>query len=199
MRWLLSIISLAIFFVLGATIYLQPSDFLGCGETPVEGTSCDKADAIVVISGGNTKARTEAGVEMLKKGWADTIIFSGAARDKSGPSNAADMRRVAIENGVSLDQIIIDEEAETTQQNAEKSKLIFENRGFNDVILVTSGYHQRRASLEFNQRTSDVSVRDAPVHNDGDWGWWWWLTPRGWWLAGSEMTKIIAFYIGGVV
>jgi uncharacterized SAM-binding protein YcdF (DUF218 family) len=66
------------------------------------------------------------------------------------------------------------------------------------VILVTSAYHQRRASLEFNKRAAGtVQVRNHPVATDKQWSGLWWMTPTGWYLATTEFFKIIAFYVGG--
>jgi uncharacterized SAM-binding protein YcdF (DUF218 family) len=106
------------------------------------------------------------------------------------------MERQAIEAGIPASSIIIDEEAANTQQNAENTQTILKDQDFHDVILVTSGYHQRRASLEFNRLADDVVIRNYPVTVDNDWNWYWWLTPRGWWLAGGEVVKIGAFYLG---
>jgi len=195
-RWLIGLGVTIIGLIIFLTMYLQPNSFLGCSETPLASSECDKADAIVVISGGDTAARTEAGIALYENGWADVLVFSGAAQDKSGPSNAAVMKTIAQEHGVPTSAIIIDEEAETTRQNAEKSTSLFTQNGFEDVILVTSGYHQRRASLEFAQRAETIEIRNYPLTQDNDWGWWWWMTPRGWWLAGGEAAKIIAFYLG---
>lgn len=195
MKWLLFIPILFVALVIGISLYLQPNSFLGCGDMPLDGTACSKADAIVVVSGGDTRARTDAGIKLYKNGWADRIVFSGAAYDKSGPSNAAAMEQQALAAGVPPSAIYIDEEAANTQQNAENSQSIFEQNNFKDVILVTSGYHQRRASLEFNKLTNDVTIRNYPIA-DQDWQWFWWLTPRGWWLAGGEVVKIIAFHVG---
>lgn len=196
MRWLLIIPVVIIAFIIWVSIYLQPNSFMGCQARPVEGTACASADAIVVVSGGDTKSRTAAGIELYKNGWANALVFSGAAQDKSGPSNAAAMRLQALEAGVPAEVIFVDEEGETTRQNAANTQTIFQTNGFDDVILVTSGYHQRRASLEFEQRSADVTIRNHPVMQDRDWGWYWWLTPRGWWLTGGELVKIIAFYAG---
>lgn len=196
MKWLVSLPVLLVGFIIGLSLYLQPNSFMGCGEKPVADTVCDKADAIVVVSGGDTEARTAAGIALYQNGWADYVIFSGAAQDKSGPSNAATMMAQAQAAGVPASAILIDEEAVNTQQNATNTQTIFRARNFDDVILVTSGYHQRRASLIFNKITDDVVIRNYPVTHDDDWGWYWWITPRGWWLAGGEMVKIIAFYAG---
>lgn len=196
MKWLIGIILIFSGLVVGLSIYLQPNSFVGCSDKPIANTECDSADAIVVVSGGDTEARTAAGIALYEQGWAEYLVLSGAALDKTGPSNAATMKAQARQAGVPESAILIDEEAANTQQNAENAQSIFSERSFQDVILVTSGYHQRRASLEFNKRADSTVIRNYPVVNDSDWGWFWWLTPRGWWLAGGEMVKIIAFYLG---
>ncbi len=195
-RWLILLPALLVGLIVTLTIYLQPNSFMACGTQPVEYTQCDSADAIVVVSGGDTRARTAAGINLYQQGWAPYIVFSGAALDTSGPSNAATMMAQALESGVSRSAILIDEEAVNTQQNAENTQPIFKEREFQDVILVTSGYHQRRASLEFNKQADGVVIRNYPVIHDSDWSWFWWATPRGWWLAGGEIAKIIGFYAG---
>lgn len=196
MRWLFMLPLLIVGIVIAITVYLQPNDFMACGKQPAADTQCGKADAIVVVSGGDTQARTAAGIGLYKQGWADYLVFSGAAYDKSGPSNAAAMRSQAEAQGVPSDVILVDEQATNTQQNAQNTKSIFTQHNFTNIILVTSGYHQRRASLEFNKMATGVTIRNYPVTQDNDWGWSWWATPRGWWLAGGELIKIVAFYIG---
>lgn len=198
MKWLLFIPVSIIVLVIALSIYLQPNDFTACGQRPAVQTNCDTADAIVVVSGGDTAARTAAGIDLFKRGWANYLVLSGAALDKSGPSNAAAMKLQAQRAGIPADAILVDEEAMNTQQNAENSQSIFKERDFHDVILVTSGYHQRRASLEFNKRADATIIRNYPVVTDGDWSWYWWVTPRGWWLVGGEMVKIVAFFTGAV-
>jgi len=196
MKWLIGIAVLFSAVVIGLSVYLQPNDFLGCTPKPIADTECDVADAIVVVSGGDTQARTTEGIKLYQQGWAPYLILSGAAQDKSGPSNAAAMKLQAEESGIPASAILIDEQAENTQENAENTQSIFKAHDFHDIILVTSGYHQRRASLEFNKRADDATIRNHPVAADRDWGWFWWATPRGWWLAGSEVVRIIGFYAG---
>ena len=196
MKWLFIIPILAISIIIGISLYLQPNDFIGCGDQPTAEIKCSKADAVVVVSGGDTSARTAEGIKLYKEGWANYLVLSGAALDKSGPSNAAAMQLQAESAGVPASAIVIDENAANTKQNAENTQSIFKKKQFSNVILVTSGYHQRRASLEFNKRTDGIIIRNHPVATDADWGIFWWATPRGWWLAGGEITKVIAFYLG---
>lgn len=184
--------------IIGLSAYLAPNDLAGCGDTPGDKTKpCQEADAIVAVSGGDTAARTKEAIALYKNGWAPKLIFSGAAQDKSGPSNAEAMRRIARDAGVPDENIITEEQGETTKQNAVKTQSIFEANGIKSVILVTSAYHQRRAGLEFKARSGDVTVRNHPVPRDEQWSAFWWMTPIGWYLAVGEFMKIIAFYAGG--
>ena len=198
MKWFIVIGVILAISTLAISVFLQPNDFKSCEVRPTT-AGCAKADAIVVVSGGDTAARTNAGIQLYRDGWADALVLSGAAQDKTGPSNAAAMRQQAVEQGVPEAAIFLDEEAINTQQNAENSQTIFKQNGFRDAILVTSGYHQRRASIEFERRADGVQVRDYPVVQDKDWGPFWWLTARGWWLAGGELAKITAIQLGAII
>lgn len=201
LKTLLITASIIILATIGIGIYLQPNDFNGCPTTPEAASAqhCHTADAIVAVSGGDTTARAKKAIDLYKNGWGKKIIFSGAAKDKSGPSNAAAMRTIAVNSGVDKDDIMIDEYSDTTEENASNSQKIFSDNNIDSIILVTSGYHQRRASLEFNKYAGDVTVYNDPVANDNDWSSYvWWLSPRGWWLAIGEIVKIGIFYVSGV-
>jgi uncharacterized SAM-binding protein YcdF (DUF218 family) len=182
--------------IIGISIFLQPNDLMGCNDTVGTSKPCQPVGAIVAVSGGDTNARTDEAIRMYKNGWSDMLIFSGAAQDKSGPSNAAAMRVRAEDQGVPSAAILLDESSETTKQNAENTKTIFDSRNIKSVILITSGYHQRRASMEFNARSSDVVIYNHPVASDQDWSFWWWTNPRGWTLAITELFKVIALQLG---
>ena len=183
--------------IVGVTVYLGPNDLAHCEARPSDAEPCQAAGAIVAVSGGDTAARTREAIKLYQNGWAPKLIFSGAAQDKSGPSNAAVMKKEAHEAGVPDADIIIEEYSETTKQNAEKTQSIFETNKISSVILVTSAYHQRRAGLEFASRSQGVRVRNHPVTADNQWSGWWWLTPTGWYLALGELVKIGVFYTGG--
>jgi uncharacterized SAM-binding protein YcdF (DUF218 family) len=197
-KYVVGIIIVFAIIIFGLSEYLQPDDLSGCKASPSDNAKCQKVDAIVAVSGGDTNARTLEAVKLFKNGWSDKLIFSGAAQDKSGPSNAEAMKEIAISEGVPESSINIDEYSESTKQNAENAQTIFSKLNVKSVILVTSGYHQRRASLEFNKRTTNVTIINHPVSSDKDWSLWWWTTLRGWWLALSESVKIIIFYIVGI-
>jgi uncharacterized SAM-binding protein YcdF (DUF218 family) len=198
MKVIIGLIIIVLAVVLGLSLYLGPNDLASCSGHPSGVKPCQAANAIVAVSGGDTAARTREAITLYQNGWAPKLIFSGAAQDKSGPSNAEVMSREAKAAGVPSTDIITEEYSETTKQNAEKTQTIFEKNNISSVIVVTSAYHQRRAGLEFAKRSgSAVTVRNHPVASDNQWSIWWWLTPTGWYLAVTEFFKILAFYIGG--
>ena len=191
---------LVIFFLLVWVIssYLGVDDLKKCGNAPSATSGCEVADAIVAVSGGDTAARTEEAIALYKHGWGNLLIFSGAAADKSGPSNARAMQAQAIEAGIDPTHIIIDEESETTLENALETSNIFKSKSISSAIIVTSAYHERRALLEFERKAGNVKLRGHPVAADNQWGPLWWLTVTGWSLAIPEVVQSLILAAGGV-
>lgn len=190
-----------VIFLFLLPFYLGPDDLQTCGQTPNNvslNPDCHTADAIVAISGGDTRARTGEAIKLYQSGWAPKLIFSGAAQDKSGPSNAEAMKKQAISSGVSESSILTEELAVNTQENAANTQTLIRSNNLKRIILVTSAYHQKRASLEFQKRAGKgIAVINHPVKNDKQWRKNWYLTPAGWWLATSELVKVIGFYVSG--
>lgn len=195
----LTVLLFAVFFFLLLPYYLGPNDLQRCGNAPDNNSlndKCHSADAVVAISGGDTIARTDEAIKIYKAGWATKLIFSGAAQDKSGPSNAEAMKKQAISEGVAESNVLIEESAVNTQENAANTQALIKNNNLHRIILVTSAYHQKRASLEFQKRAgSELEITNHPVAHDKQWNQNWYLTPIGWWLAVGELVKIIGFYV----
>ena len=108
------------------------------------------------------------------------------------------MEQRAVAAGVDANNVIIEQESETTQENASETAAIFERERISSAIIVTSAYHQRRAMLEFNKSTKDVTLRAHSVAEDNQWGPLWWLTPTGWILALPEVVHSLILSVGGV-
>jgi uncharacterized SAM-binding protein YcdF (DUF218 family) len=195
-RFLIIIPFLIIAMIIGISVYLQPDDIASCNHQVTSVSPCQAVDAIVAVSGGDTNARTDEAIRLYKNHWTNTLIFSGAAQDKSGPSNAAAMQTRAEADGVPSSAILLDELSANTQQNAADTKTILEAHHIKSIILVTSGYHQRRASIEFNKTSDGIKVINHPVMTDQDWSFWWWAGPHGWALALTELSKIVLLELG---
>ncbi len=169
--------------IYGASYYLSPQDKL------------ESADAIVVVSGGQTLSRAQRGIELYQQGRAPKLIFSGAALD-DGPSNARQMHDEARRRGVPERDIITDERSTTTYQNATETKPLIEELNAHRVYLVTSPYHQRRVLLTFRKvYGGDYQFLNQSSY-DNRWSKAaWWASPFGVWITLSELSKVGYIYI----
>jgi uncharacterized SAM-binding protein YcdF (DUF218 family) len=190
---LLTPVILALGFIMVTPYVLSPDDISGCNGPEQTNGHCMAADAIVAISGGDTDARVAEAVKLYQNGWAPKIIFSGAAQDKQGASNAAAMANIAVNARVARENILLDEVSVNTADNASQVRSIVKQNGFKRIILVTSPYHQRRASIEFDRRLGDIAtIINHPTSTDRYWNpQTWWTTPWGLWLGGSELIKVL--------
>lgn len=189
----ISIVVIAV--VWGVSSYMAVDDLRDCTKPDPLTPKCAPAEVIVAISGGDTPARTAEAIRLYKEGWAPQLIFSGAALDTSGPSNAEAMRAQALKAGVPDEDIILDTKAIDTATNAAGTMALLTSRD-KRVILVTSPYHQRRASIEFQKVLGDaVTVVNHPTPYDSSWGPYWWFSPYSWYLVLSETIKTLVVSI----
>ena len=149
--------------------------FLALGSWLATEDPLVKSDAIVAISG-DTGARTDTAVALWKAGWAPLIIFSGAAVDPESVSSAEIMRREALRQGVPESATLIEPNSTTTEENATEVAKLMVQRKLGSAILVTSPWHQRRASMAFGRAfaTPAIKLRNYPAR-DPEWNaqlWW---------------------------
>lgn len=149
-----------------------------------------KADAIIVVSGGDTRGRTMHGIDLYQQQWAPQLIFSGAAADPSSASNAKAMLAIAASRGIKTEDIVLDEFSRDTKENASGTKSIAGN--YKTIILVTSDYHQRRVYSEFKKEYGDSTTFINSPAKDKHWGRKsWFFTPYGWWISITEPIKLL--------
>jgi len=172
--------------------------FFGIGFYLSPQSALQKSDAIVAISGGETAARTAEAIDLYKEGWAPVLIFSGAAADPSGPSNARAMATAAEAEGVPSTAILLDETSINTNENAINVAAIVHKNDYHSIILVTSPYHQRRAEIAFHGALgSNFKIIN---HSSYDSQWRrsdWWATPYSRNLTYSELQKVIYELVTG--
>ncbi len=197
--WILAFVGLAVVFIISTTLIISDKNRLAeiCPNYK-KGKCSQKIDAVIAISGGNTALRTREAIEIFKSVEAKKLIFSGANSNPKVLSDARQMANLARKQGVLEEEILLEEKAQNTHQNAQFTAKIIKQNGYKRVILTTSKYHQTRARLEFEKALegSGVEVISAPVLNDLDWNGFWWTNSRGWYLSMSELFGIFRFYIG---
>ena len=179
----IAVLGLAAFWGIG--FYLSPQGNL------------QKADAIVVVSGGQTQSRAAKGIELYKQGYAPKIVFSGAALD-DGPSNAYAMRDLALSEGIPSKNILIDEKSQNTFENAVNSKKILDELSAKSLILVTSPYHQRRANQTFEKELGkNYKVIGISAYDDRWSKSQWWRRGFPLFISLSEIWKLMYINITG--
>jgi uncharacterized SAM-binding protein YcdF (DUF218 family) len=97
-----------------------------------------KTDAIVIFNG--AKERIEAGCNLARLGYAPYLIISPADSKKI----SAYQRKYTVPLSVN---IIKEDKARTTFENALYCKRIIKHHQFNSIVLVTSDYHMPRSYL----------------------------------------------------
>lgn len=158
----------------------------------------ERSDVIVAVSG-DEGPRTETAVALWRGGYAPLLLFSGASLDPSSVSSAEIMKRQAEQLGVPASAILIEPDATTTEENASLVARVMAQRGLRTAILVTSPYHQRRASILFARAfgPAGLEFRNHPA-NDPQWDAdRWWLHDPSRTLTLIELAKLGAVIARG--
>jgi uncharacterized SAM-binding protein YcdF (DUF218 family)/glycosyltransferase involved in cell wall biosynthesis len=127
-------------------------------------------DAIVVFaggvgesgkSGGGYQERVARAVMLYREGWATRLVFSSGYVFAFGEAEV--MRDLAIGQGVPAEAITLETRAASTYENVAFSARILAEEGRRSVLLVTSPYHTRRATLTWRTVAPAIEVVPVPV------------------------------------
>lgn len=101
------------------------------------------------------------------------IVISGGKVYKTGDSVAKVTHRFLMDLGIPPSELIIEERSRDTFENALYCKAICEKNGFSRPLLVTSGYHIKRALLCFKKVGLDVRPFPCAITTwpHKDYGW----------------------------
>lgn len=149
-----------------------------------------KADAIVVLTGG--LGRTEAGLNLLSSGTAGVMILSGVHED-------AELDSIFFNKKLNENdrlKIILEKRSRSTIENAIEVRRIFEEKGFRSMVLITSGYHMKRALYIFRKvMPEDYAIMPYSVDSPNfDATRWWGSTSLG--LLTVEFLKFYWYAAG---
>lgn len=118
-----------------------------------------RADYIVVLGSGilGTKvtpllgARIEKGIALLKRNPKALLIMSGGQGPGEDIPESEAMAAYALERGVNADQILLERESVSTEENLRFSKELMDKKK-PKVLIVTTSYHVFRALLLARQQ-----------------------------------------------
>lgn len=126
-----------------------------------------KADAIVVLTGG--KGRVDEGVRLFRESRAEFLIFVGV-----DPSvRKSDLYRPRP-GDPSADNVILEKSSRNTLENSIFGRDVIVRSGVHSVLLITSRYHLKRASILFrNSLPKDITIIPYPVDSVNLKESWW--------------------------
>jgi uncharacterized SAM-binding protein YcdF (DUF218 family) len=131
-----------------------------------------RADVIVVLgarvwpSGRPSDAlarRTLHAVKLYQEGLAAAMVFSGALGTHP-PTEAQAAARLAMDQGVSPEAIILEEKGHSTEESAFFVSEIMRAWGWQRAIVVSDAYHLWRAKLLFGR--AGVEAYPSPAHDE---------------------------------
>ena len=96
------------------------------------------------------KSRLDKAIELYKKGYFHYIIVSGGV-GKEGFDEAEIMRSYLLDNGISDEYIILDQEGYNSYMTAQNTKAIMNKMGFHSVTIITQFFHISRTELAFKK------------------------------------------------
>lgn len=167
----------------------------------------EKADAILILGGSATfRERTAKGAELYKKGAAPKILLTDDGErggwdkiEQRNPKFVELARQKLIAAGVPAENIetLAPETASTLDEAAILThKTRAEN--FENVLLVTSGYHTRRALWLFERTLArenvsvNLGIASPETGIQTPEPFFWWTSARGWKFVAGEYLK--SFY-----
>ncbi len=113
-----------------------------------------KSDAIMVLGcrvrgeepSLSLEMRMKTAIKLYSEGYGKYIVLSGGKGPGEDISEAEAMRRYFIGNGIDEKYLIIEDKSTSTYENFKYSKPLIDEKGIKNIIVVSNGYHLKRAS-----------------------------------------------------
>lgn len=149
----------------------------------------ERADVIIVLSGGRGDERMRQAAELYQQGYAPLVLLSGG-EEMAGISVPEMLRRQALALGIPADALLSEPDSTSTGEQARYLRPLLEPRGVRRVIVVTSSYHSRRTRRLFRKgfEGSGIDIRVYPVQRDV-------FNPDGWWTREQDTETLVLEYI----
>lgn len=167
----------------------------------------ERADALVVLSGsGAYVERAGLAAQLFKEGRAPKVVLTNDPM--IGPWSQAEQRNPTFTErateelqraGVPLERIeVLPQPVASTYDEAVVLRQWAVSRGLRSILVVTSGYHSRRALWTLRRvfEGSGVEVGLVPVApgQQVPAPAVWWLKPLGWRMVALEYLKIVYYF-----
>ena len=182
---LVLVVMLAVFFIDG----LRRPPLNAIGRFLIVRDRLERADVIIVLSGGRGDERVRQAAELYHQGYAPLVLLSGG-EEMAGISVPEILRRQALALGIPPDALLSEPDSTSTAEQARFLRPLLEPRGIRRAIIVTSSYHSRRTRYLFRKgfHGSGIDLRIYPVQRDV-------FNPDGWWTREQDTESLVLEYI----
>ncbi len=114
-----------------------------------------EADTAIVLGAGVVgrvpspvfRERIRHGIWLYENGYAGCIIMTGGYGDGTVCSEARAAKEYAVSQGVPAEDIFVEEESRITQENMYYARLLMDEHGLKDALIVSDPLHMKRAML----------------------------------------------------
>jgi uncharacterized SAM-binding protein YcdF (DUF218 family) len=172
--------ALAVAWLLGFAWFVQ--------DAVQAGTAADRADGIVVLTGGADRIAT--GVRLLQQGRARVMLISGVGH---GADLSALLRGTGVGEADLAGRVTLGRGATSTTGNADETAAWAQDQNLRSLLVVTASYHMQRALTELQRSVPDIRLIPVPVLPPA-------LRDRTslatWRLLAHEYTKFLAATLG---
>jgi uncharacterized SAM-binding protein YcdF (DUF218 family) len=189
-----------------AVLAVLPTLAWGAARLLIVRTPAEPADIIVMMSGSATfHERAQHAAQLYKEGRAAKIILTNdnlrsgwSEKEQRNPFYYERAKDELIQLGVPQQNIeVLMDPILGTYDEACTIKLYCERHNIHSVVVVTSGYHSRRALWTFRKVFSDsnteVGMDPVAAGIDTPSPATWWFKAFGWQVVGQEYGKLLCY------
>jgi uncharacterized SAM-binding protein YcdF (DUF218 family) len=129
-------------------------------------SSSERADAAVVLGAAVWTAevspvfreRINHAINLYRTGQVRKVIFTGGQGNPGEPTESSAARDYALQSGLPVNDILIEEKSHNTYQNILYAKQVADKNGINKVLIVSDPLHMKRAMA----MATDMGLAAAP-------------------------------------
>lgn len=158
-----------------------------------------KADAIVVLSGGD-EHRIDEAIRLYQEEYADTIILTetGAFLEEFNAEYSKERQLVLLNAGIPGGAIMITPwNAASTRDEAKDVKALLQSKHPKVLLVVTDPYHTLRTRMIWEEvfEGTETEILVRPVRDSWYSSSTWWLSKAGWKNTVNEYIKLFGYII----
>jgi len=147
-RRVLKVLVVTLILMLIVTLFTA-ANIYSYGNTSSEAN----ADAAIVLGAavwGNQvspvfKERINHAINLYRQGRIRKLVFTGGQGNRNEPTEAAAARNYALQNGVPLSDVLIEQQSHTTYENMVYAKRLADQNGLKKILIVSDPLHMKRA------------------------------------------------------